>query len=271
MHSCRRQEHATALSTALTRRVNNAFLDALEVWQMEELTCIFNYIYARVETVFDSLEEHYVECVTEGLLGDEVPPAPAPKTISHSAHFFRITSKQRLHAQYIGHLLSKGLASTRHLLQAKLKQQRKIIFDNLRPEGDTFINSQWRDREPTSRINRPHVGQRNVPRVVPDEALSFTADALGKPNLGFAWAHGFTSTNVCGRRCDHELRSLGYVFWDEPRLRAMGVMDHSHSPEKWAGRGRGLAPRQRRNRSEEPSAEKILLNMGFSNLPILPS
>lgn len=327
------KERSVHSTSAHQGRINNLFLSTLETWQMEELTCIFNHLYSRIETLFDNLERDYIEEVTEGVTSSTNKAVNEEIQQAFHTHFFTTRAKQRYHTDYIGQLLAHGLSFLRRLFQSGRKQKKQIIFycNNVwqnravfpvrRPDVGPvdanelpFLQSfqgQWRDREPAVRIgslnrtpafahhqinqlqqalNQPAQFAHNHPAPIsPEQEIpEYEGDRLGTPNWGFLWAHGFTGNNVCGRTCDDELRSLGYVFWDKDRLQAMGILGHVHLPagvhrsvartiaktEKakmsrdstWPGRGRDC-PRQRRNRADEPSAEQILKDMGFVLTP----
>jgi hypothetical protein len=335
MHAAGGHDRATS-ARHYSQRNNDRFLNILQPWEREEWVCMLDYLFARVGGVFDKLELDYVERMTERFLSGEVdldmpavcysnsilnrtdtnqPSAfiPGAQALTlpeheinggqpeahtgHSADFFTTKAKRNLHIHYVAHIITLGLPFLRRLFRGRMKDQRDLVFSNLRlgVAMTDLITQKWMNRDQASLLRRQGTdissqahqhrrlgaataiaaGGATVPTTLAGPALTgdladlaahdnqrvltFEGDMLEKPNCAFLWTHGFTGTNVCSGACDRIHRRLGYVFWDEDRLNSMYFFKERHNSPKWSMWRREL----QRQRAEEKSAQERLADMGF--------
>lgn len=73
----------------------------------------------------------------------------------------------------------------------------------------------------------------------------FDEDSPDRANNAWIWAkHNNGKNNFC-RTYDHDLRALGYVFWDQDRLqKTMRLMDEARPKTKWPSCRDPMSPRR---------------------------
>jgi hypothetical protein len=178
-----------------SQRNNDRFLNILQPWEREEWVCMLDYLSARVGGIFDKLELDYVEGMTERFLSGEmdldmpavyhsssilnrmdtnqpsafIPDAQAltlpeheinggqPEShTSHSADFFTTKAKRNLHIHYVAHIITLGLPFLRRLFRGRMKEQRDLVFSNLRlgVAMADLITQKWMNRDQASLLRR---------------------------------------------------------------------------------------------------------------------
>jgi hypothetical protein len=175
-----------------SQRNNDRFLNILQPWEREECVCVLDYLSAKVGGVFDKLELDYVERMTEKFLtgeadlnmpavyhsngmsnktdanqlsasnlGTQVPTRPGPEIntgphIDSSTNFFTTRAKRSLHTHYVAHIITLGLPFLRRLFRGRMKEQRDLVFSNLRlgVAMSDLITQTWINRDQASLLRR---------------------------------------------------------------------------------------------------------------------
>jgi hypothetical protein len=333
--------HERRLLARYTARYNNnRFLNILQPWEREEFVCILDYLAVRLEGIFDTLETDFVERMTETFLDgrmdhdipyiddpsggqaeigtsdlsisipgvrdpllvddetdDDQPRAP----VDHYTDFFTTKTKRTLHAHYITRLITMGLPFLRRLFQSRIKDQRRLVLENLSTDGEMakLVAETWINRDQSQLLRRHGEDEsarecRNYP-AVPMAGTLHPMAAGAAPGVPTA-AHIVAAHGPTGHRDPENERILtfdgdrlgkpNYAFLWTHGFTSVNVCsgcDYLHRSLGYVfwdvGRlkdmglvehGHGFAKwpnrrelLKRRRRSEEKSAQQRLGDMGF--------
>ncbi|KAL8794898.1 MAG: hypothetical protein Q9195_002610 [Heterodermia aff. obscurata] len=239
-HSSDKFNHKTHKQIA-SKAQEAEFLSPLPPWEVEEIACVWYYVRKRLENLFDRLEDSFVKTALEGshlgikdalavedreaLLKEahdnskKLYTSQESVNISHmdgcffeggANDFLRNQAKRFSHDKHIEYLASMGLAFLHRLFDADPKEQLRIVLEN------TCSRSEVKFLSTALNVYCNKAAQRHA--NWDDDGI--TLDEYLRPNHGFQWARTALGTSY---PCRHKggLRSLGYVFWDSPRLRGI--------------------------------------------------
>lgn len=218
------------------------FLSKLPPWEVEEIACVWHYFRGQLGKLFDELEDDFIRTAFQGthLVTKDVLAHEDRKALLKEAYedskkyyrsyesvntsyldefflgnfantFFRTHAKRFFHDKWIEYLSSMGLVFLHRLFEANVKEQAQIVRAN------TCCRSTVKFLTCALNIYGDNAVQRHA-------AWSSGPIASDKPylspNEGFHWARMKLAPSF---PCRHKggLRSLGYVFWDMPRLQGI--------------------------------------------------
>ena len=224
------------------RQQEDKFLSRFPPWEVEEISTVWHYLRNQVGHAFRAMEDDFVKATFQHLrdrniLDDEnwdalVQEAHADSkkyyrsnesvNISHmddvlpggATDFFRTQAKRFSHDKHIEYLCSMGLAFLHQLFEASPEQQRQLVLSN------TCTRSSVKFLTSALNVYSDNAAQRHA--AWSSDIINFD-DSCANPNEGFQWASQQLSPSY---PCRHKggLRSLGYVFWDTPRIKGMCSM-----------------------------------------------
>ncbi|KAI4232935.1 MAG: hypothetical protein L6R40_007257 [Gallowayella cf. fulva] len=189
-----------------------SFLGDFEPEEVEELACVRDYLIRRLWGAFDAVESdaiHGEDCAAIRKLGEE-----------HEPYDWFSYIPKRSHPCYMEYLMSQGLPFLRDLLESDGIRRAKTIISNS-AEREYFL---------TFALKKGHI----VPLSLEDRDFDgglydgedvFEGDDVLNFPRGLLWANRSRIPNDYARWALKGLRDWGYVFWDDRRLQASGVLD----------------------------------------------
>ncbi|MCJ1405323.1 hypothetical protein MMC11_008550 [Xylographa trunciseda] len=234
------------------------FMTKFPIWEQEELACVFDYLMVHAQDCFDKLEDDFVKTVQEG-----AGAAEASETLREGdyldesgldilgyTHFIE-SQKSRDHPDLLLWIIGLGLPYLKNIAELNQPGRLNLIY--------WFVSPFNTVRKKTKVLNIFHASSRaggeRVGRTSPDTNSLFV-DTLTGWNMGWIWARASeTVAYHVYRPEDCTIISMGYVFWDANRLRAMGLLENPRHDLKQV---------PRRNRKDMPSPEKRLEGVQMS-------
>lgn len=204
---------------------SHSFLTLYPAWQVEELSCISDFIVDQIRIKWQEIEDEYSDMLKE---------TPSEWDIYRHAgearwefDFFSSHYKSRHHdwQEYAGSL---SLTEIRAMLTARGEEAHRILQGTMSHLYENPLTAALKETP-------YHSCMFTIEFMAHQQALEsgtiicFERDALDLPNEGWLWAHQY---RPCELYVDDEwarpeaegLRRLGHVFWDSERLRESEVL-----------------------------------------------
>jgi hypothetical protein len=239
-------------------------LHHLKLWEVEEIACIWQYMRKRLGDVFDILGEKVLDSVVsnpgQGKVAQDSLPANSSGVPIAAVLVSRFNEGQDdfifseagkgFQYRHITFLAGRPLPFLQTLFESGADTQRRLVF---KYEGFENVDLGQILRE--NCILR-RIFPSNDRWLHSGQPTEFEGDKLDNRNLAWQWASNLMAE--CHQYClpgDFDLRTGGYVFWDEDRLERGGITQ---------GRppfvNEAVLPPVR-NHMEEPSVEQRLKDM----------
>ena len=188
------------------------YLDKYNPDEVEEIVCVKDYIVRRLWSVFDQVEDDFVN----GNLSEELrKAAQAPEDHRDSLDWFGCSGMGN-HRSYMNNMMFLGLPFLKELFTAEREHRADMVLSNSKEAGNVD-NTLWRLE---NSVESDEVAN-------PIYHLSSYHDALDEAAIGWYWAVQQEYRMRPGCSSLKGLRDWGYVFWDKPRFEASGVLPES--------------------------------------------
>jgi hypothetical protein len=203
---------------------SSMFLELFPAWQVEELSCVNDFIHDKILERWNRLEDY---------LYTSIAAEPAPWGFDKPPWWGRYDDEVFLqmktsHGAWQDYLAVLSISELRIIFAAnddKLEQiLRKHIPNRTHESLDRAL-----DEEPTPSALLTPEFREHEQAVASGVMVDFQGDSLDKANQAWLWAHGFHLCD-CYVQCRRDfprgegLRRFGYVFWDSTRLESSGLM-----------------------------------------------
>lgn len=258
-------------------------------WEIEEIACVHHYIVERLKSIFDEVEDDFVDIVAsteqpstsrylpydgdksadldsieaespfmcyspDDIEPDGDPSEPAScDTADSSAHMF-LESQKKQHPFIIEHLAALGFNFFRKFVEADNRRRRSMIHANYVGNLSGIDEALEDGPRPETEFFREEREGRQRSRK-----LKFEGDEHQKRNLGWLWANQMEPQSNYYETCKIDLRAWGYVFWDSDRLEHLGILNE---PRPFLYRYQ--YPPHYRKPKIRPSAQRRLREMGLA-------
>lgn len=185
------------------------FIQQLEVEDVEGITCIRDYLIRRLWTIFDRMEDQFV------LEGSQSSQEQALK--GYQTWYGK--GGKILHDIYIEGLMSEGLPLLQEIFTSDLAKAEDLVISHSRSlEG--YLTQAL--QTPPERTQEFYMRLRAHHHSPPS---TFAGDDMMNASIGFLWGHNWKVAYEAANPGKKGLRDWGYVFWDERRISASGVLD----------------------------------------------
>ena len=199
-----------------TKEQAYSFLDAFDAEEVEELACVRDYFVRRLWWIFDTMEDNFVA---------EQLSEPDRQAQQPCGYWYNEEGKDE-HDVYIERIMSGGLPLLQDIFTTDTKRATNLILLNSVPLPEFLSEALL------------------VPRRLSDDAikavsaelklcpLKFSGDDVYQSSIGWLWGHDWKPSKHAGEPQMKGLRDWGYVFWDERRMRASGILDRWYKIDK---------------------------------------
>jgi hypothetical protein len=249
-------------------------------WEVEEVVCVHQYLFSRIEEVVDMVDEEFIEAVLAttkepARLGGDLDATRwssgevAKWCIDHPSCLYDLDNDDEdveretffrtkgSHSMMIEYLISSSLPFLRKLFNISDKKSRcEIIFKH----HPTFARDLVRILLDASKRANPFPDEKQGWEEL--RLLEFEGDCPDKRNLAWLWANQNHPSPYYASPCDWDFRGWGYVFWDRTRLEYLKVIN-----EPCPRVSRDWISPQQRNRGEEKTVEQRLAELGVLEAP----
>jgi hypothetical protein len=246
----------------------DVFFQRYPPWEIEEIVCVRDYLFSKLEGVIEELEELFV-CTNsgsdeDGVAGSWRRPLKCPTCTRTPSNLFGLACtakfstwhKVMLHTRWMDRLCCAGLKDLRIIFLAKLDIRNHYLHENDHIVG--FFLSDTLSLPPMPSGNS--ITEEESQAVMRGDASApFTEDNLKQRNEAWIWSHDNKPSVEWGTSRALPFRDWGYVFWDSKRLRASGISTYNVNEviEKWDFK---IRPPW-----EEPSGTELLNDCWDSN------
>lgn len=217
IHKCIRLPPLTTAEQA------KMFLHDLPAFQVEEITCIRDYILRRLRGIYDALENEAVRTLpVEAMTFEDYDEA----AIWRSPFYMFTTRAQHRQEHHLEHLMSLGLPYIRRIIEATGDEQRDMFLHYVRGfvlghlEGD-FLSKALQCLGPNPNANHDYKRFSNIEK---DFIPAFDENGYSELPQGWLWGHHHLQPSELADQAYKGLRDWGYVFWDYDRLRESGIL-----------------------------------------------
>ena len=183
------------------------FHEELELEEVEELACVRDYIVRRLWAIFDLMEDVVVA-------GE---PSTTRQGVCSHHNFFTDVGKHE-HILYMERLMSQGLEVLQAVFANDLNSSTEIVISNCVPLEGYLSDALEKMHRMTDDIMKAMEARSKTP-------LQFSGDDIRDSSIGWLWAHDWHPGYESGDPALKGLRDWGYVFWDEQRVKASGILD----------------------------------------------
>jgi hypothetical protein len=239
-------------------------IQILKPWEVEEIACIWQYMRKRLGDVFDILGEKVLDSVVsnprQGKAAQDSLPANSPGVAVAAVLVSRFNEGQddfifseagkEFQYEHVTFLASRPLPFLQTLFESGTDTQRRLVLKYQCFEEDDL---EWALRS-ISKIHR--VFEVDEKRLQLVQLTEFEGNKLNNRNQ--AWLCASDMFAECPQYClpgNFDLRTGGYVFWDEDRLERGG-----RTQDRRLCVNEAVFP-PGRNRMEKPSVEQRLKDM----------
>lgn len=207
---------------------SHMFLSLFPAWQVEELSCINDFMHDQILEKWQEMEDHFY---------DSLKDTPSSWDLDKKPYW------SRWEDDFFSHAYKRSWYETwqRYFATLSLTQLR----DYFAAHGESLMQmtqkyaGRWPNDFLTGALDESpyHSSMYTQEFEAHEEALTngvkiqFERDDIGKPNEGWLWAHDYLS---CELYVDSTfdfpigkgLRRFGYVFWDSKRLRDARILQN---------------------------------------------
>ena len=186
------------------------FLNKYNYDEIEEIACVRDYIIRQLWTVFDDIEDDFVQ----GQPAEPIQKAAQglDDRIENKDWFDRFG--KNCHSSYMEYIMSLGLELLREIFTADRKRCAELVFANSTETGG-FL---------TDTLSLMYNDEPFDPRPSPVHFLSSYHDSLIEASIGWHWVM-LGGRVAPGTQARKGLRDCGYVFWDKERIKASGFLN----------------------------------------------
>jgi hypothetical protein len=222
----RNQSRKTGPKFLLSNEQSHSFLSLYSAWEVEEVSCINEFMVDRIRIRWQEIEDEYYNT-----LKDEPAKWDIDRPVGQSRWEFDIfSSYSKTHYQsWQDYSASFSLPELRVMLIAKGEESHKILESTKCHLDDNPLNEALKESPYHSRMYTDEFLEHEK-AVANGVTVQFERDALDQPNEAWLWAHDYQPCELYVASTwefpiGEGLRRLGYVFWDSDRLRASWMLD----------------------------------------------
>ncbi|RDW78686.1 uncharacterized protein DSM5745_05538 [Aspergillus mulundensis] len=250
------------------------YLSSLCGWEAEELACVAQFYSTLVEGLCHKIDADFVARVKAKAKADGAAlTAPGLKVNRdsvnywlnyHNFRWFSGSYKKRYRRIHIDYIVSRGVLALSKVTRAPFHIAQEMILQcHLLAEGQTSIVTDLHRLYPSDSVSHnPAPAQSTDLEQITAAAAALalnpagTATAtlkIGFPGYGFKMAVARTPGRrwECNAPGNRALRSVGFLFWDEARLRAVQLLTVPA----------GKSPRGHRKNVQDVSVENALAGL----------
>jgi hypothetical protein len=202
---------------------NLLFLCQFPAWQVEELSCINDFIQDKTLEKWEELESDFF---------DKIKNDPACWDVDRNPYdsrweldFFGSSAKSAYHKEWQKYSATLSLPQLREVFSATGDHLLQVIRKNTRSATNDFLTEAL-DADP---YHDSEEYDAYLEALNSGVKVQFQEDNIEEPNEAWLWAHQY-------RPCDfvesafhfpigEGLRRFGYVFWDSKRLHDTNILD----------------------------------------------
>jgi len=206
---------------------SHSFLTLFPAWQVEELSCINDFIHDKILEKWQEVEDDFYAFLKDHPhFGD--PGREDQYNSRWEDDFFSQSIKADYYEEWQRYFATLTLSELREIFTAKANALLTIVKRHANRFPHDFLTEAL-DEDPY------HVTFITPEYEAHEQALEsgikvqFQEDAIDQPNEGWLWAHRYEPCNLYIESTrdfptGEGLRRFGYVFWDSDRLHDSGIL-----------------------------------------------
>ncbi|MCJ1355772.1 MAG: hypothetical protein MMC33_005764 [Icmadophila ericetorum] len=203
------------------------FRELFVPWELEEITCVHQYLAVRLRHLFEEIEKDFIRDVmvqfnreANSLTADDSLTSPrhvlfpGQRKVGFEGYGLEIFLQYSPLDDHIHKLVSRGLPFLHRIFQLTKSQQRDVFLTMLSPGSiwfEVMIKKRSTDTNTMANSTSP-------------AAFKFIGDSLESCTRGSTWANSNQATQSYNRPDKASLREWGYVFWDEATLQQTTIL-----------------------------------------------
>ncbi|KAJ5773305.1 hypothetical protein N7457_008201 [Penicillium paradoxum] len=205
-----------------------SFVSQFAFHEFEEIFCVKQFLAQYVRSLCERVEDDFIASFSPNALpgrGTKRQSAYKPPQTKNlypdELSFFTNKYRESQHADHVKFITSYGLSYLLHLNQLGPRALKYAILesyaDSLKDTVTDFINTCGLLIESCDKEERD--------TVLRGRLVSIPGDLVSSINLGWKWATSFEEFPRPNSPAMFDLRNRGYVFWDQGRLQASGLVN----------------------------------------------
>ncbi|KAL8788677.1 MAG: hypothetical protein Q9195_007178 [Heterodermia aff. obscurata] len=191
---------------------NGRFLLKYDLDEIEEITCVRDYIVRRLWAVFDQMEDDLVQGAQAGLVPEVLQ---ATQLLPDCENWFGVHAKQK-HDKHTEHMMFLGLSYLKDVFTADKESRMELILsasaETVECWGDDLLTQALYDTP------KRDLGP-DTPKFYSFSASNFR-DHFEDYSLGWRWIQRQLPPGYDNGKGP---RDWGYIFWSPERLTASGI------------------------------------------------
>ena len=213
-HMC--QPKSDAMESLETLEQNGRFLLQYGLDNIEEVSCVKDYIFRRLWAVFDQIEDDLAEGPQARLVQKTLE---AVYLLQGRGNSFDVPLKQvRLHC--VEHMMFRGLSFLKDVLTTDKERCTELVLSASAETPELNVKFLTESLDNAQRLEYP------LNKLMFHESMyrddSKFRDCINELSLGWRWFHAQWRT---GYTYGEIPRDWGYIFWSPKRLPASGIFD----------------------------------------------
>jgi len=203
------------------------FLCLFPSWQVEELSCVNDFVTDKILEKWQELEEN----AYNALIAADPSTWDLEKPAYHSRwefDFFSTSEKLQWQEAYHRYFATLKLPTLVSLFMAQDDQLLQIVKENCDGKWPHDFLSEALDHDPYYSQLIESKKDEHEKKVSAGVRIQFDRDSVSEANEAWLWAHEYQPCDLYVQS-SHEneigegLRRFGYVFWDSSRLHDAGI------------------------------------------------
>jgi hypothetical protein len=207
---------------------SHSFLTLFPAWQVEELSCINDFIRDKILKKWQEIEDGLHALLKDDLSSWDPDQEDQYNSCWEREYFFSHSVKVNYHEDWQRYLATLSLSELREIFTVEPEALLQIVKKHASHYPHDFLTEALNESPYHATFITPKY---KVHEQAPESGImvQFYEDVIDQPNEGWLWAHGYKPcelyTESIGEFPIGEgLRRVGYVFWDSRRLRDSGIL-----------------------------------------------
>ncbi|KAN0095036.1 hypothetical protein V8E51_015747 [Hyaloscypha variabilis] len=239
---------------------SHIFLSLFSAWEIEELSCINDFIHDKIAEKWQEVEDNFYDAVAIDPSSWDVH-RPLHESRWDSDIFFS-RSLKTWHGHWQAYFAVLRLSDLKEVFAAKDADLERVVQYHAGHLAHDSLEAAL-DEEPYHSVFSTPEFEEHQQAIASGIKIQFEKDDIDRPNEAWIWAHNFKPCDLyVEARCDFEvgegLRRIGYVFWDSSRLHDSGLLSESPSEVATLTMERFPRPKLREQSVEERIRELAL-------------
>jgi hypothetical protein len=206
---------------------SHSFLTLFPAWQVEELSCVNDFIHDKVLEKWQEVEDNFYALLAADSSSWDINRED-PWNSRWEDDFFSHSIKVNYHEEWQRYLATVSLSDLRDIFTSKDDELLQVVQKHTHRLPHDFLTEALDEDPYHSALITPEY-EVHEQALASGATVQFQGDVIDQPNEGWLWSHGYQPCELYVQSTrefpiGEGLRRFEYVFWDSNRLRGSGLI-----------------------------------------------